>query len=512
MGLLNLIQGRRAQAALEKADAFLSPFSLLLMLVAIGWLLVFPADVYWRRRYFSENALLESQAKCSFGINNERFELDRIGEILTKVWDANDHNLLTHESNKEIIDKVESLFSGYGLTTETQTFRYKKLPNGEFYQGTNLHGIVHAPRSDHVESIVLCASLKTGNNESNYNAIKLLSSFAYYTTKVNYWAKDVIFLVTDSGEAGVEEWLRSYHERTGYSKDASALKKRAGTIQSALAIELPPTKPAYGYSRMGTFYVSNTGQMPNLDYVNIVTSISRFQGLPSIYNGFDNDESEATFFEKYLKSARWLFGILKAQLIGQPTSIHTPFLKIDAMTLRGIPNTHSHHLGALDTDFTTIGRIIESITRSLNNLLEHFHQSFFFYLLPALNWYIPIGDYMPVIGLMSASLLFQASMRMPIGKKIINSLAMGLWVSLRKNMYSITDMKKRIEYQSSAYNQLRSTIPGAIKTILLFHSIGLGVYVAYLGGSFIPKAFDTTALLLTVAYSDFSDRKATMGG
>ena len=36
-------------------------------------------------------------------------------------------------------------------------------------------------------------------------------------------------------------------------------------------------------------------------------------------------------------------------------------------------------------------RALEGIMRSLNNLQERFHQSFFFYLLPATNRYISIG-------------------------------------------------------------------------------------------------------------------------
>jgi hypothetical protein len=36
--------------------------------------------------------------------------------------------------------------------------------------------------------------------------------------------------------------------------------------------------------------------------------------------------------------------------------------------------------------------------RSLNSLLEKFHQSFFFYLLPSTSRYVSIGLYMPPLG------------------------------------------------------------------------------------------------------------------
>jgi hypothetical protein len=38
--------------------------------------------------------------------------------------------------------------------------------------------------------------------------------------------------------------------------------------------------------------------------------------------------------------------------------------------------------------------------RSINNLQERFHQSFFFYLLPSTRHYVSIGMYMPAFGLL----------------------------------------------------------------------------------------------------------------
>ena len=48
--------------------------------------------------------------------------------------------------------------------------------------------------------------------------------------------------------------------------------------------------------------------------------------------------------------------------------------------------------------FVSFDRVIEGIFRSLNNLLEQFHQSFFFYLLPESHRYVSIGMYMPPFG------------------------------------------------------------------------------------------------------------------
>lgn len=60
---------------------------------------------------------------------------------------------------------------------------------------------------------------------------------------------------------------------------------------------------------------------------------------------------------------------------------------IEAVSLEGFDNSKD---GA-QRNFYHVGRVVESIVRSLNNLLERFHQSFFFYLLPCTDRYISIG-------------------------------------------------------------------------------------------------------------------------
>jgi len=60
---------------------------------------------------------------------------------------------------------------------------------------------------------------------------------------------------------------------------------------------------------------------------------------------------------------------------------------IEAITLEGFKKSGKE----MEANFYQVGRIVESIVRSLNNLLERFHQSYFFYLLPSTDRYISIG-------------------------------------------------------------------------------------------------------------------------
>lgn len=60
---------------------------------------------------------------------------------------------------------------------------------------------------------------------------------------------------------------------------------------------------------------------------------------------------------------------------------------IEAVTLEGFDNTGNGY----EANFYQVGRVVESIVRSLNNLLERFHQSYFFYLLPSTDRYVSIS-------------------------------------------------------------------------------------------------------------------------
>lgn len=65
--------------------------------------------------------------------------------------------------------------------------------------------------------------------------------------------------------------------------------------------------------------------------------------------------------------------------------------RIDAITLKGVVSTNSPSISPRQ-----LTEVITAAFRSVNNLLEHFHQSFFFYILPTTDRYISIGIYVPV--------------------------------------------------------------------------------------------------------------------
>ena len=91
-------------------------------------------------------------------------------------------------------------------------------------------------------------------------------------------------------------------------------------------------------------------------------------------------------YEDRLKTM--LRGMLK-QGLGLASGPHSSFIPyhVDAVTLQPF--------GEGWQDEMAMGRVIEGTFRSLNNLLEHLHQSFFFYLLMHKERFVSIGTYLP---------------------------------------------------------------------------------------------------------------------
>jgi glycosylphosphatidylinositol transamidase len=90
------------------------------------------------------------------------------------------------------------------------------------------------------------------------------------------------------------------------------------------------------------------------------------------------------------------------QGLGYAAGAHSSFIPyhVDAVTLQ--PQGEGWH------DEMGMGRLVEGSFRSLNNLLEHLHQSFFFYLLMQTDRFVSIGTYLPSAMLIAANFTIMA--------------------------------------------------------------------------------------------------------
>jgi GPI-anchor transamidase subunit GAA1 len=155
----------------------------------------------------------------------------------------------------------------------------------------------------------------------------------------------------------------------------------SGALQGAVCIDYPFD---HRFETLHVAYDGINGQLPNLDLFNTAVSIASGQmGIGTSIQGMHKHD------DSYQQRLYTLIRGMSSQALGHATGPHSVFMPyhIDAITLTTI--------GEGWQDEMALGRTVESICRSLNNLLEHLHQSFFFYLLMQSNRFVSIGTYLP---------------------------------------------------------------------------------------------------------------------
>ncbi|CAE1241658.1 GAA1 [Acanthosepion pharaonis] len=349
--------------------------------------------------YFSENALLPglvegefyTEADVKLYKNEMKQEMEKDKRLLSREW---------------LFSKFEEL----GLEVHVQNYSVKyplQLLGDQNVPGQNVYAILRAPRASSTEAVVLSApvrsqSMITKSLTDTSGGIALMLALTKFFKKQTYWSKDIIFLFTQHEHIGMQAWLDGYHQvQSSEYIFPGTVWGRSGSIQAALNLEIPPEKVAYYNIKIEGL----NGQLPNLDLVNLVVRLCRREGAAiRLHNQYDYHDSES--FNGFKHSLLTMLRMMKTQASGSPSGNHGLFHRyhIEAVTLQGMSRVHGHkNFGLMVT-----GRIVEGIFRSLNNLLERFHQSFFFYIMPATNRYISIGLYMPPFSLMAAAGLIKA--------------------------------------------------------------------------------------------------------
>lgn len=144
-------------------------------------------------------------------------------------------------------------------------------------------------------------------------------------------------------------------------------------------------------------YDGVNGQLCNLDLFNTAVSITSGQmGIgANLQRMWRHDDSYKMRLQTMLRG-------MVGQGLGRASGPHSSFIPyhIDAITLQTVGDGWQ--------DEMALGRTVESIFRSLNNLLEHFHQSFFFYLLMQANRFVSIGTYLPSAMLIAGNFTIMA--------------------------------------------------------------------------------------------------------
>ncbi|KAL5355180.1 Gaa1-like protein [Aspergillus floccosus] len=367
--------------------------SLLCIVAGVVWLLLLPLDEYSRRTYISENALLPGQVHAYFSGSEQhifRGYKKELESLLPGDGQEGDADRKDAQFTPVVSDKVQSILRAAGLKVATQNYEY--VSSGVTHQGQNTYGIIRAPRGDATEAIVLVAAWRTADDELNLNGVTLALTLARYFKRWSLWSKDIIFLFPRDSKLGTQAWIDAYHDMQPASVQPLPLK--SGALQGGLAMEYPFD---HRFDSLHIVYDGVNGQLPNLDLFNTAVSIASGQmGIgASLQEMWDHDDS----YEMRLQTI--LRGMVK-QGFGYATGAHSSFMPyhIDAITLQT--------KGDGWQDEMALGRTIEGLCRSLNNLLEHLHQSFFFYLLMQANRFVSIGTYLPSAMLIAGNFTIMA--------------------------------------------------------------------------------------------------------
>ncbi|XP_065485268.1 glycosylphosphatidylinositol anchor attachment 1 protein [Caloenas nicobarica] len=341
-----------------------------------------------------------------------------------------------------------------GLEVHTQTFS-RTLPFPDeareryMVSGTNVYGILRAPRGASTEALVLSAPCSEGPH--NHQALGLLLALAAHFRGQIYWAKDIIFLVNEHDLLGMEAWLEAYHGVNLTEVQSSGTPGRAGAIQAAIALELSSdVVTSFDVAVEGL-----NGQLPNLDLLNLFHAFCQKNGLLCTIQG-KLPRSDWDSLPGYLHSLQTLLLMVLAQASGQPRGDHGLFLRyrIEAITLRGINSFRQYKY-----DMATVGKTLEGMFRKLNNLLERLHQSYFFYLLPSLSRFVSIGIYMPAFGLLVLVLILRA---------------LDLWMKLSK---SETGGAERLwDGDRAPGEEPQPGLLALVPPVLICHAAGVALY------------------------------------
>ncbi|KAL3491571.1 Gaa1-like protein [Aspergillus germanicus] len=365
--------------------------SFLCIVAGVVWLFLLPLDDYSRKNYISENALLPGQVHAYFSGSEQHIFRGYKKELEGLLGNEGSEEGQKNEERTPVIsDKIQSILRAAGLKVATQEYEYTS--SGISHRGENIYAIIQAPRGDATEAIVLVAAWKTVNGELNLNGVTLALTLARYFKRWSLWSKDIIFVLPPDSKTGTQAWIDAYHDMQPSTVQPLPLK--SGALQGGLVIEYPFN---HRFENIHIVYDGVNGQLPNLDLFNTAVSIAG--GQMGIGTRLQEMWEHNGSYEKRLQTM--LRGMVK-QGFGYATGAHSSFMPyhIDAITLQ----THGNGW----QDEMALGRTVEGLTRSLNNLLEHLHQSFFFYLLMQTHRFVSIGTYLPSAMLIAGNFTIMA--------------------------------------------------------------------------------------------------------
>ncbi|KAI6238289.1 hypothetical protein M3Y99_00707500 [Aphelenchoides fujianensis] len=275
----------------------------------------------------------------------------------------------------------------FGLEDYRQEFH----SNLSHVSGTNVVGVVRAVRATPGEAILLAVRLAA----DQHHAIAVALSLARHSKNQNYWARDLIFLFVDGADAnsGTLAWLQAYNgEEPNKYLHAAPLPTHSGTIVGGIVLDL--SMPEFTHFQIQ--YLGVNGLLPNLDVFNLFVRLCDKHGVTSIIQHHHGRGKYA--------NVEILWRGVFAQAFNEVEGIHSVLnhYRIHSVTLKAARNRQYR---AQSTD--AAAHVLEAGLRSLNNILEKLHQSYFFYLLVNPNHFLSIAYFFPALAIQTLPFLLQ---------------------------------------------------------------------------------------------------------
>ncbi|KAF4614468.1 hypothetical protein D9613_002688 [Agrocybe pediades] len=372
------------------------------------WMVLLPVPQLGRGTFVDENALQPGQVNTQWNWGDVHAADLYLGQ-LEQMRDVN----YTSERRAEWFKEQ---FSKLGISASTQNYHFQT--SAANMTGTNAYAVISSPRNPGAEAMVISASwlsiIDEGAGTVNIRGVSMILALAGFLKRYSYWGKDIVLVISDGYLDGMQAWLSAYHTPSQSGLTADRLEIPSGVIWTALNIDYP----GHSFSHLGVFFEGLNGRLPNQDLFNSLNRIARYTaGVPVVlYDHLDPREDSAAdvsfsrvpsflyniqFVKSYLYQARNVLRHFGYQYNGRGSGVHGLFhqFRIDAITLFAVPATGPH-------GFHALGRTIESTLRTMNNLLERLHASFFFYILKEPTWFLQIGLYLPSAILISAAMMF----------------------------------------------------------------------------------------------------------
>lgn len=361
----NVLRRIHKMGLIPKAVKHLPRLTVLLALFSVVWLVTLPMDGNYRNCYISENALMPGQVHSYF----RESEWNIVRGYREEV------SKLEQESIKDKNRAVSSWLEDMGL----QISHYH---NGASDTDEIIYAIMHAPRGENTEAMALVVPWYNADAEYNEGGMALGMALMRYFLRISVWSKNIILVIPPDGKKSLRNWVEAYH---------TSLDDTAGSIEAAVVVDYGKQGDYFEYYDM--YYEGLNGQLPNLDLLNTANTIGGHENIGCSIQGING---RVTDFQNKLKTLFW--GIARLVTAGAiDVHGHEAFSgwQIQAFTIKA--------RGDKGHDVTQFGRIVDSTFRSVNNLLEKFHQSFFFYLLLSPKHFVSIGTYLPAAVMLAVS-------------------------------------------------------------------------------------------------------------